>query len=56
VAVVDGAGTAVDLSEYIGTDVEDAGQTAIVDAATAAAEGDEDAAETTEAPAEDAKA
>jgi trigger factor len=56
VAVVDGAGTAVDLSEYIGTDEEDAAQTALEDAATAAAEGDEDAAETTEAPAEDAKA
>ena len=56
VAVVDGAGTAVDLSEYIGTDEEDAAQTALEDAATAAAEGDEDAAEATEAPAEDAKA
>ncbi|MBW0253932.1 MULTISPECIES: trigger factor [unclassified Cellulomonas] len=56
VAVVDGSGAAVDLSEYIGTDEEDAAQTALEDAATAAAEGDEDATEATEAPAEDAKA
>ena len=56
VAVVDGAGAAVDLSEYIGTDEEDAAQSALEDAVTEAAEGDEDAAEATEAPAEDAKA
>jgi trigger factor len=56
VAVVDGSGAAVDLSEYIGTDEEDAAQSALEDAVTEAAEGDEDAAEATEAPAEDAKA
>jgi len=57
VAVVDGAGAAVDLSEYIGTDEEDAAQSALEEAVTAAAEGDEDASEaTTEAPAEDAEA
>ncbi|GIG35798.1 trigger factor [Cellulomonas pakistanensis] len=51
VAVVDPAGEAVDLSEYIGTDADDAADAA-ADAATAAAEGDEDATEATEAPAE----
>lgn len=56
VAVVDAAGTAVDLSEYIGTDADDAAQSALEEAVTTAAEGDEDAAEATEAAAEDAKA
>jgi trigger factor len=53
VAIVDAAGTAVDLSEYIGSDEDDAAQTAL-EAAVAEATADETAAD--EAPAEDAKA
>jgi trigger factor len=53
VAIVDAAGTAVDLSEYIGFDEDDAAQTAL-EAAVAEATADETAAD--EAPAEDAKA
>ena len=56
VTITDPSGAAVDLSDFIGSDEEDAAQTALEDAATEAAEGDEDAAEVTEAPAEDAKA
>jgi len=52
VAVVDAAGTAVDLSEYIGSDEDDAALSAAEDAV---AEATADAAEA-EAPAEDAKA
>jgi trigger factor len=56
VAVVDGSGAPVDLSEYIGSDEDDAAQDALEAATAAAAEGDDvetAEAETTEA---DAKA
>lgn len=59
VAIVDAAGTAVDLSEYIGSDEDDAAQTALEEAVAEAA-ADETAADETAAdeaaPAEDAKA
>jgi trigger factor len=57
VAVVDGAGAAVDLSEYIGSDEEDAAQTALEEAtAQAAAEGEPADEVADEAPEADAKA